>query len=61
MLNEPIGGLPREVWLGRLEELAENDWYFEPVVDRHYAMFIDRDPAVLLVTFEEADQVRLTV
>jgi hypothetical protein len=59
MLTEPLGGLPRDVWLGRIEEIAEDDGYFEPVGAHHSAIFIDRSPTVLVVSFEELDQVRL--
>ena len=59
MLTEPLGGLARDVWLGRVEEIAEDDGYFEPVGPDHSAIFIDRSPAVLVVSFEELDQVRL--
>ena len=59
MLTEPLGGLPRDVWLGRIEEIAEDDGYFEPVGPDHSAIFIDRSPSVLLVSFEELDEVRL--
>jgi hypothetical protein len=59
MLTEPLGGLTRDVWLGRVEEIAEDDGYFEPVGPDHSAIFIDRSPSVLVVSFEELDQVRL--
>ncbi len=58
-LNEPLGGLAREEWFARIEEVSDEDGYFEPIGDRHSSIFIDRSPAVLLVTFEEVDQVRL--
>lgn len=59
MLNEPLGGLAREEWFDRVEEISEEDGYFEPIGERHSSVFIDRSPAVLIVSFEEIDQVRL--
>ena len=60
ILSEPLGGLSREDWLARIEDMADEDGYFEPIGDRHFSAFVDRTPDVLLVSFEEADQVRLT-
>ena len=59
MLSDPLSGLARDVWLGRVEEIAEDDGYFEPVGPNHSAIFLDRSQSVLLVSFEELDQVRL--
>ncbi|MEM8630151.1 MAG: phosphoadenosine phosphosulfate reductase [Pseudomonadota bacterium] len=59
-LRTPLGGLSRADWLTRAEDIAEYDGYFEPVGKQHSAIFIDRDPSVLIVSFEELDTVRLS-
>ena len=59
ILSEPLGGLSRNEWFRRLERLCEDEGSYEPIGDRHTSVFIDRSPSVLLVTFEEAEEVRL--
>jgi len=59
IINQPLGGLGREEWLARIDEIGESEGYFEPVGPNHSAILIDRSQSVLLVTFEELDQVRL--
>jgi len=58
-LLQPLGGLSRQAWLAHVEEIAEEDGYFEPIGPNHSAIFIDRSPSVLIVSFEELDKVRL--
>lgn len=52
-----LADLSRGGWLARLEDLAEEAGYFEPVGPRHSAVFIDDGPT-LLVTFENVDDIR---
>lgn len=42
---------PRTAWLRRLEDLAEDSGYFEPLGRRHWAWFADEGPT-LLVSFQ---------
>ena len=58
-LLQALGGLSRQAWLARVEEIAEEDGYFQPLGAHHSAIFLDRSPSVLVVSFEELDQVRL--
>jgi hypothetical protein len=44
-------GLGKTAWLDRLESIADEHGYFQPLGKRHYAAFIDEKPT-LLVTFE---------
>ncbi|GGE17271.1 hypothetical protein SAMN05421774_10458 [Gemmobacter megaterium] len=41
----------RQAWLERLEDLAEDSGYFEPLGPRHWAYFADEGPT-LLVSFQ---------
>lgn len=59
ILSDPIGGLPFDAWMQRISEMADDDGYLTRIGDDHSAVFIDRSPSVLLVTFEDAEQVRL--
>ena len=59
-LETPMGGLSRGQWLRAMEELTSEEGYLEPVGLGHSALFLDQDPSVLLVTFEELDTVRLS-
>ncbi len=52
-----LSGLSREVWFDRLEDLAEEFGYFEPLGAHHSAVFIDESPT-LLVSFETVDGIR---
>ena len=47
----------RENWLALLDQIGEDAGYFEPLGARHWAFFIDDSPT-LLVTFEQADDIR---
>lgn len=47
----------RASWLARLEEICEEEGYFEPLGARHHAFFAD-EGSTLLVSFETVDQVR---
>jgi hypothetical protein len=51
-LIDPAENCPLEEWLDRLEDIAEDHGYFEPLGPDHSATFIDRSPSCLLVTFE---------
>ena len=44
-------------WLARLDRLGEETGYFQTVGPRHWALFVDEAPT-LLVSFETAEQVR---
>ncbi len=39
-------------WLCELEEIAETEGYFSPLGDDHAAVFVDREPDLLFVSFE---------
>ncbi|MEO8242886.1 MAG: phosphoadenosine phosphosulfate reductase [bacterium] len=47
----------RESWLALIDQIAEEEGYLQTVGDRHWAMFVDDSPT-LLVTFETIDQAR---
>ncbi|PTX46337.1 hypothetical protein IQ03_03768 [Gemmobacter caeni] len=44
-------------WMARLEEITEEEGYFEPLGTRHFAFFADEGPT-LLVTFETLESIR---
>ncbi|MCX7566203.1 phosphoadenosine phosphosulfate reductase [Sulfitobacter sp. F26169L] len=46
-----LAGMKKADWLAAVEELCEEDGYFERLGKRHYAAFIEKS-ATLLVTFE---------
>lgn len=50
-LIDPASNLALPEWLDRLEDVAEDHGYFEPLGPDHSAIFIEKAP-VLLVTFE---------
>ena len=50
-LDLDLSGLPQNDWLGRLDELGDEHGYFEQLGSKHFALFIDAGPQ-LLVTFE---------
>ena len=50
-LDLDLSGLPQNDWLGRLDGLGDEHGYFEQLGSRHFALFIDAGPQ-LLVTFE---------
>ncbi|MFN3724073.1 MAG: phosphoadenosine phosphosulfate reductase [Paracoccaceae bacterium] len=47
----------RANWLALLDQIGEDAGYFEPLGARHWAFFVDEAPT-LLVTFEQADEIR---
>lgn len=47
----------RESWLAMLDRIGEDAGYFEPLGTHHWAFFVDDKPT-LLVTFEQADDIR---
>lgn len=52
-----LSRLDPEAWAARLEEIADEHGYFEPLGARHSAAFLDAGPK-LLVTFEDARTIR---
>ena len=52
-----MGNLSDSDWRARLEEMAEESGYFEPLGAAHCAFFHDDSP-ILLVTFETRDSLR---
>jgi len=57
MAQEPLNfqtslaGMKKSDWLEAVEELCDEDGYFEPLGKRHYAAFVEKS-ATLLVSFE---------
>lgn len=47
----------RASWFARLEDITEDSGYFQTVGAKHWALFIDESPT-LLVSFETLDQAR---
>lgn len=47
----------RESWLAMLDQIGEDAGHFEPLGARHWALFVDEAPT-LLVTFEQAEDIR---
>ncbi len=47
----------REEWLARIDAIGEDKGYFQSLGPRHWAMFVDEEPT-LLVSFETVDQIR---
>lgn len=47
----------RDTWLALIDAIGEEEGYFQTVGPRHWAMFVDDSPT-LLVTFETLDQCR---
>jgi len=46
-----------EAWMMRMDEIGEELGYFQPLGERHAALFVDESPT-LLVTFETVDSIR---
>lgn len=46
----------RSAWFAKLDAISEETGYFEPVGTRHWALFVDEDPT-LIVTFERMEDV----
>lgn len=55
---DPALNLSDEQWLDTLEDIAEEQGFFEPLGPDHSATFVDRGPK-LLVTFETMQSVRI--
>lgn len=53
-LDLDLSGMSQNDWLGRLDELGDEHGYFEQLGSRHFALFIDAGPR-LLVTFETVE------
>jgi hypothetical protein len=47
----------RDDWLARIDAIGEDKGYFQTVGPRHWALFVDESPT-LLVSFEMVDQIR---
>ncbi len=56
-LVDPAAGLDPEAWLDRIEDIAEDHGYFEPLGPDHSVTFIGRG-RTLLVTFETIQSIR---
>jgi len=56
-LIDPAGNLRTVEWLDQVEDIAEDNGFFDPLGPDHSAAFIDRGP-VLIVTFETIDSIR---
>ncbi len=54
---DPALNMPNDQWLDTIEDIAEEEGYFEPLGPDHSAAFVDRG-SVLLVTFETMDSIR---
>ncbi len=54
---DPALNLPDDAWLDQIEDIAEDNGYFEPLGPDHSVTFIDRG-ATLLVTFETIESIR---
>lgn len=54
---DPAQNLPDDLWLDQLEDLAEEQGFFEPLGPDHSVTFVDRGP-VLVVTFETMESIR---
>jgi len=52
-----LAGLEIDDWYARVEEIADEHGYFEPLGDGHCAAFLDAGTD-LLVTFESTDSIR---
>lgn len=49
--------MPEAEWLDCIEDIAEDNGYFEPLGPEHSVTFVDRGP-VLIITFETVDSIR---
>jgi len=54
--NENLSGLNKDQWIGKLEDLADESGYFEPLGDMHSVGFFD-EGKTLLVSFENIDTI----
>lgn len=55
LLQADLSGLDWEAWCDRLDDLAGEDGYCDPLGPDHAALFVEKKP-VLLVTFESRDR-----
>ncbi|MGX9349991.1 phosphoadenosine phosphosulfate reductase [Shimia sp. W99] len=55
--DAPMLGLKRKAWLAKLEEIAEEHGYFQPLGAKHCATLIEDKP-VLLITFETMQSIQ---
>lgn len=63
--SQPVRAVPVDAsaatdvpgWVAEMEKIAEEEGYFDPLGDRHWAFFHDDGPT-LLVTFEQLDDIR---
>lgn len=56
LLQADLSGLDWDAWCERLEDLAGDDGYCEPLGPKHAALLIEKKP-VLLVTFETRESI----
>jgi hypothetical protein len=56
-MNSSFAEMPMDEWLEAVEAVAEEDGYFQPVGKKHYAIFVERQPT-LLVSFETVQGMR---
>ncbi|SFL90646.1 phosphoadenosine phosphosulfate reductase [Shimia aestuarii] len=55
--DAPMLGLKRKAWLAKLEEIAEEHGYFQPLGAKHCATLIEDKP-ILLITFETMQSIQ---
>lgn len=53
----PMLGLNTSEWLAKLEDIAEEHGYFQPLSQKHWATFVEDKPT-LLVTFETIQDIQ---
>ena len=56
-IDAPLTGLQKDDWLLAVSEVADEGGFFENLGDKHYAIFVERKPT-LLVTFETVNGMR---
>ncbi len=56
-IDTSLAGLQKDDWLQALSEVAEEDGFFQELGAKHYAIFVERKPT-LLVTFESINGMR---
>ncbi|NPD15265.1 hypothetical protein HOY34_08640 [Xinfangfangia sp. D13-10-4-6] len=55
--SDALASRPGAEWLAAMEGIAEDDGYLDPLGDKHWAFFAETG-STLLVTFEQAEQIR---
>lgn len=55
--DTPLANLPKGEWLKKLAQISEEHGFFQPLGKRHFATFVEDEPA-LLVTFETIQGIR---